>query len=171
MSFPSTSVSSSSIEEIERDLQDPSSSSTAGTSPSSQSKVANHLCGTCGLSLVPPYKIPLFAPYTIHNLEPEKWYYWCSCGLSKTQPFCDNSHKNAKPRTVIIKDKNGIEKEIKVRFKPVRFKVDHSQTMFSLCGCKYTRAPPYCDATHICLPGIPKEPPCKCKYDPKLMDW
>ena len=27
------------------------------------------------------------------EVEKDKSYYWCSCGQSKKQPFCDGSHK------------------------------------------------------------------------------
>ena len=37
-------------------------------------------------------KIPQKSPYTI-KVEKEKIYFWCSCGLSSKQPFCDSSHK------------------------------------------------------------------------------
>ena len=60
-------------------------------------------------------------------------YLWCACGRSKTQPFCDNSHKGT-----------GIM--------PVRFTVKQAGEMLWLCGCKHTRTPPFCDSTHTTLP-------------------
>lgn len=55
-------------------------------------------------------------------------YLWCSCGLSRRQPFCDGSHAGTGLRPL--------------RFTPARNQI------FWLCNCKYTRTPPYCDAAH-----------------------
>ena len=58
-------------------------------------------------------------------------HFWCACGRSKSQPFCDGSHKGT-----------GLE--------PHRFVADSSGT-FNLCGCKGTDDRPYCDGTHNML--------------------
>ncbi len=55
-------------------------------------------------------------------------HYWCACGLSKKQPFCDGSHKGSE-------------------FSPVKFILDKKETKY-LCGCKATNNPPFCDGTH-----------------------
>lgn len=55
-------------------------------------------------------------------------YEWCTCGLSKTRPFCDQSH-------------------IGTDCVPVRFVARHTETAL-LCGCLETGDPPYCDGTH-----------------------
>ncbi len=65
------------------------------------------------------------------ELEANKNYAWCSCGLSKNQPFCDGSHKTTD-------------------FKPLIFKVEEKKTAF-LCQCKHTKNPPYCDGSHKSL--------------------
>ncbi|MFP4077814.1 MAG: CDGSH iron-sulfur domain-containing protein [Candidatus Izemoplasmataceae bacterium] len=62
------------------------------------------------------------------ELEKGKTYYWCQCGRSESQPFCDGSH------TV-------------TEFKPKAFKAPEGGTA-ALCGCKRTKNPPYCDRTH-----------------------
>ena len=62
------------------------------------------------------------------KLEFGKDYYWCSCGRSKSQPFCDGSHKDT-------------------GFTPKKFSVDESKTVW-LCTCKKTSNAPYCDGTH-----------------------
>ena len=37
-------------------------------------------------------EVKKFSPIEV-TLEANRQYYWCSCGLSKSQPFCDGSHK------------------------------------------------------------------------------
>ncbi len=55
-------------------------------------------------------------------------YYWCRCGRSKDQPFCDGSHKGT-----------GLS--------PLEFKAEQSETAY-LCRCKSTGSAPFCDGTH-----------------------
>lgn len=64
------------------------------------------------------------------SLEPGD-HYWCSCGKSSNQPFCDGSHAGTD-------------------FTPVKFTVDEAQESY-LCLCKHTRNPPFCDGTHAQL--------------------
>lgn len=71
--------------------------------------------------------IPKKGPYVV-ELEPGKIYYWCACGRSKSQPFCDGSHKDT-------------------NLKPVIFEVDE-QKKYGLCGCKHTKNTPFCDREH-----------------------
>ena len=70
---------------------------------------------------------PQKKPYTI-NVKKGKKYAWCSCGLSKQQPFCNGSHKSASFKSFVIT----AEKEEAIFF----------------CGCKHTKTPPYCDGSH-----------------------
>jgi len=65
--------------------------------------------------------------FTALDLEPGE-YKWCACGKSKTQPFCDDSHKGT-------------------GFEPVRFEVKAAKR-YKLCLCKHTKKPPYCDSSH-----------------------
>lgn len=69
--------------------------------------------------------------YYAVDLDAGTEYWWCSCGLSKGQPFCDGSHKGSK-------------------FRPKMIKVDEAMTLY-LCGCKRTQDAPYCDGTHALL--------------------
>lgn len=55
-------------------------------------------------------------------------YAWCSCGLSKKQPYCDGSHKGT-------------------NFSPV-IEVVESDKKVAWCGCKNSKNPPYCDGSH-----------------------
>ncbi len=66
--------------------------------------------------------------YYAVDLEAGKEYWWCSCGLSKSQPFCDGSHKGSE-------------------FRPKMVSVGEAMTLY-LCGCKRTKDQPYCDGTH-----------------------
>jgi len=60
------------------------------------------------------------------ELDAGEEYYWCACGRSNSQPFCDGSH-------------TGTE------FTPEESGEAH------LCQCKHTSNPPYCDGTHARL--------------------
>ena len=57
-----------------------------------------------------------------------KNYAWCSCGLSKKQPFCDNSHKGTE-------------------FRPVIYKAQETKKLY-FCVCKQTNNQPFCDGSH-----------------------
>lgn len=70
------------------------------------------------------------APYEV-ELEAGKKYAWCACGRSRTQPFCDGSHKDT-----------GLG--------PVILEVEESKTVY-LCGCKASGNAPYCDGSHTAL--------------------
>lgn len=65
-------------------------------------------------------------------VEAGKDYWWCACGQSKNQPFCDGSHK-----------REGI-------FSPVKWTADKTGTKW-FCGCKHTKRQPFCDGTHKSL--------------------
>jgi CDGSH-type Zn-finger protein len=55
-------------------------------------------------------------------------YWWCACGRSKNQPFCDGSHKGT-------------------GFEPLELVLAEAQKVW-LCGCKRSAAKPTCDGTH-----------------------
>ncbi|KAJ3067805.1 hypothetical protein HDU98_008987 [Podochytrium sp. JEL0797] len=48
--------------------------------------------------------------------------------------------------------KRNLESHKGTNFKPLRWKPKSEQTIFSICNCKYTSTPPYCDGSHIDLP-------------------
>lgn len=62
------------------------------------------------------------------DVEAGKTYYWCACGKSKTQPFCDGSHQGTD-------------------FTPVKYQADDSKTVY-FCACKQTAGQPLCDGSH-----------------------
>ena len=61
----------------------------------------------------------------------EGQYFWCVCGRSADQPFCDGSHKGTD-------------------FRPLGFEVDEKRRV-ALCQCKHTAGPPFCDGSHKSL--------------------
>jgi len=70
------------------------------------------------------------APYPV-EVKSGETYYWCACGRSASQPFCDGSHKGTS-------------------FSPLPFTAEKDETVY-LCGCKQTSTPPFCDGTHKSL--------------------
>jgi len=63
----------------------------------------------------------------VQKMEPGT-YWWCACGLSKTQPFCDGSHKGTP-------------------FAPVKVEIKEAKTV-AWCGCKQSKTGPFCDGSH-----------------------
>jgi CDGSH-type Zn-finger protein len=70
------------------------------------------------------------APYPV-NVEAGEDYWWCACGQSKNQPFCDGSHKGT-------------------TFTPMKYAADASKTVY-FCGCKRSGNKPLCDGAHKAL--------------------
>ena len=62
------------------------------------------------------------------DVEEGKSYFWCACGKSSNQPFCDGSHKGSE-------------------FSPVKYTAEKSRKVF-FCGCKQTGNQPLCDGSH-----------------------
>jgi len=75
-------------------------------------------------------KIAQVGPFEV-SLEKGKTYYWCRCGRSEGQPYCDGSHQATS-------------------FKPVKFTAEKEGKAY-LCGCKRTSNQPFCDGTHHTL--------------------
>lgn len=62
------------------------------------------------------------------EVQQGKTYYWCACGRSNNQPFCDGSHKDTE-------------------FSPVAYTAEKTGTVY-FCGCKNTAGAPLCDGSH-----------------------
>ena len=70
------------------------------------------------------------SPYKV-ELEEGKRYFWCACGRSQKQPYCDGSHKGT-------------------GFAPLMYEAEKSGDAW-LCGCKQTKKKPFCDGSHNSL--------------------
>jgi CDGSH-type Zn-finger protein len=70
------------------------------------------------------------APFPV-DVTAGKKYFWCACGKSENQPFCDGSHSDTE-------------------FTPVAYEADKNRTLY-FCGCKRTAGAPLCDGTHNSL--------------------
>lgn len=62
------------------------------------------------------------------EVEAGQSYWWCSCGQSNKQPFCDGSHKGSE-------------------FTPVKFDAIETKKLY-FCACKATANRPLCDGSH-----------------------
>ncbi len=67
------------------------------------------------------------APYPVEVTTGKK-YFWCACGKSERQPFCDGSHEGTE-------------------FTPHTYTAEEDRTLY-FCGCKHTAGAPLCDGSH-----------------------
>lgn len=67
----------------------------------------------------------------VMDVEAGKDYWWCTCGQSKNQPFCDGSHKDTE-------------------FTPMKWTAEESRKV-AFCTCKQTGKSPMCDGSHKAL--------------------
>ena len=72
-------------------------------------------------------RTPQRAPYPVHVLA-GKTYWWCACGRSQHQPFCDGSH-------------------VGTTFTPVEYTPSEDGTLY-FCGCNHSGSKPLCDGSH-----------------------
>ncbi len=72
------------------------------------------------------------APFPV-EVEAGRSYFWCACGRSARQPFCDGSHKGS-------------------GFEPMKWQAPESRRVW-FCGCKQTGSAPLCDGSHNSLAG------------------
>lgn len=70
------------------------------------------------------------APYPV-EVTAGKTYFWCTCGRSEKQPFCDGSHSGTD-------------------LAPMKYEAEKDGTLF-FCGCKATGNAPLCDGAHSAL--------------------
>jgi len=69
-------------------------------------------------------------PFSV-DVDEGRTYFWCQCGRSATQPFCDGSHKGT-------------------GFAPLPYRAEKSCKVY-FCGCKHSGKAPLCDGTHSSL--------------------
>ena len=67
------------------------------------------------------------SPYPVEVTSGSK-YFWCACGKSAKQPFCDGSHEGTD-------------------FTPLKYQATEDKTLY-FCGCKHTAGAPLCDGSH-----------------------
>ena len=67
------------------------------------------------------------SPFAV-DVQEGRSYWWCACGMSNSQPFCDGSHKGS-------------------AFAPMEYKAAASRTVY-FCGCKRSGKTPLCDGAH-----------------------
>jgi CDGSH-type Zn-finger protein len=72
-------------------------------------------------------KISQKSPYPVEVTSGSK-YFWCACGKSAKQPFCDGSHEGTD-------------------FTPLKYQATEDKTLY-FCGCKHTAGAPLCDGSH-----------------------
>jgi CDGSH iron-sulfur domain-containing protein 3 len=77
-------------------------------------------------------KVASRTPFPL-EVKQGKTCYWCSCGLSANQPFCDGSHKGS-------------------GMAPVSYTAERDKIVF-FCGCKQSASAPVCDGSHTRLPA------------------
>jgi CDGSH-type Zn-finger protein len=74
-------------------------------------------------------KVAQKKPFVL-DMEPGT-YFWCSCGQSSKQPFCDGSHKGTS-------------------FRPIKTEIPEPKKV-AWCGCKKSAGAPFCDGAHAKL--------------------
>ncbi|EKF73806.1 hypothetical protein A11A3_12028 [Alcanivorax hongdengensis A-11-3] len=77
-------------------------------------------------------KTPATVPFPM-ELKKGETRYWCACGRSASQPFCDGSHKGT-------------------GFTPLAYTADRDRIVF-FCGCKHSGSAPVCDGSHVKIMG------------------
>ncbi len=65
-------------------------------------------------------------PYIVELEAGDHWY--CTCGRSASQPFCDGSHTTT-------------------GFAPLKFTIEEKRKV-GLCGCRHSKNQPFCDGSH-----------------------
>lgn len=81
---------------------------------------------------MPEPKIAQKRPYVVEEQPGPK--FWCACGQSQKQPYCDGSHAR-----------------LKTGISPVKVELPEGKRV-AWCGCKHSNNKPYCDGSHARLP-------------------
>jgi len=80
---------------------------------------------------MPDPKMARKGPYVIEETPGDKW--WCSCGHSEKQPYCDGAHKR-----------------LNTGMAPIKVEIKEAGKV-AWCGCKHSKTNPYCDGSHRSL--------------------
>lgn len=72
--------------------------------------------------------VPVLRTPFARELEAGEVCWWCACGRSRSQPFCDGSHAGTTSR-------------------PVKYEAQRTGWVW-FCGCKRSATPPFCDGSH-----------------------
>jgi CDGSH-type Zn-finger protein/mannose-6-phosphate isomerase-like protein (cupin superfamily) len=91
------------------------------------------MSATPGIATDPVPVSPVLKPFYV-ELKQGQAVWWCRCGRSRQQPYCDGSHKGT-------------------GFSPLRYQAGTDEEVL-LCGCKRSRNAPHCDGTHNSLVGV-----------------
>ena len=79
---------------------------------------------------------PILGPIKVQRPKVGQKLFWCSCGMSSKQPYCDGSHRLT-------------------AFKPIEFVVEEPVEWAFYCGCKLSEDKPFCDGkTCLEIQGI-----------------
>ncbi|MDX1804922.1 MAG: CDGSH iron-sulfur domain-containing protein [Alcanivorax sp.] len=77
-------------------------------------------------------QVPTRQPYPVELKKGDR-VFWCACGRSANQPFCDGSHLGS-------------------GFTPVAYTAPRDKIVF-FCGCKHSRKGAVCDGSHVKIIG------------------
>lgn len=81
---------------------------------------------------MPEPKIAQKRPYVVEEQSGRK--FWCACGQSQKQPYCDGSHAR-----------------LNTGISPIKVELAEGKRV-AWCGCKHSNNKPYCDGSHARLP-------------------
>jgi len=141
MSNPSKPSTSSTLTSASTAATGSKSATSTSTSATSASTITITIPAAKSIELALPTEVVIAekTPCGV-DMEKDQEVYWCKCGRSKDQPFCDSSHSS-----------------YKTKFEPVKFVADKTKK-YVFCRCKLTKKPPFCDGSHKILRTVQPVP-------------